>query len=132
MTRNNLITHTLNIILVSAMVLFLGYLPATAACQTGGNGSQSALTEGQLGDNLPRIGCGDDTSFIADIMKAVFGGLAVIAVVFIVIGGLRYTLSGGDANAVASAKKTILYAVLGLVLGVLVFFITSFITSVVG
>lgn len=121
-------------IIILATALFIGVgsvKPALAACQTGGTGSQSALTADQLGPNLPRIGC-DDTSLLETTMKTAFGALAVISVVFIVIGGLRYTLSGGDGNAIASAKKTILYAVVGLVLGVSVFFIMNFIANVVG
>lgn len=76
---------------------------------------------------LPTWGCGNNTSIVQTITQLAFGSLATISLLFIVIGGLRYALSGGDSNAIASAKKTILYAVIGLVLGISVFIITSFI-----
>ena len=54
----------------------------------------------------------------------------VVAVIFIIIGGIRYTTSGGSQKALEGAKKTIIYAVAGLVLslsayGILVFIQTQ-------
>lgn len=49
---------------------------------------------------------------VISLALAVLGGIAVI---MIVIGGIRYTLSGGDAGQTKSAKNTILYSVIGLV-----------------
>lgn len=51
-----------------------------------------------------------------DIFSLIVG---VIAVVMIIIGGLKYITSGGDSNSVSSAKNTLLYAVIGLVVVVL-------------
>ncbi len=48
---------------------------------------------------------------------SIFVGVA--AVIMVIIGGLKYTTSAGDANKVNSAKNTILYAVAGLLLAVL-------------
>ncbi|MCB9822842.1 hypothetical protein H6800_01040 [Candidatus Nomurabacteria bacterium] len=76
---------------------------------------------------LPTYGCGSDTSIIQTLTKLAFGALTMLSLLFIVIGGMRYALSGGDGNAIATAKKTIMYAVIGLVLGISVFVITSFI-----
>lgn len=44
---------------------------------------------------------------------AIAGGIA--AVIIIIIGGLQYVLSTGDATRTNSAKNTILYALIGLV-----------------
>lgn len=51
-------------------------------------------------------------SQIIDILSLVVG---VVAVVMIIIGGLRYVTSGGDSGNVTGAKNTILYAVVGLI-----------------
>lgn len=96
-------------------------------CQTNPKGVLSATDIG-----LPTYGCGKDRSIIETVLQLVFGALAVFSLLFIVIGGLKYTLSGGDSNAIASAKNTILYAVVGLVLGVSVFTIIGFVFSQVG
>ena len=53
--------------------------------------------------------------------------LGAIAVVMIVIGGIRYTTSNGDSSAITSAKNTILYAVVGLVVAILSYALVNFI-----
>ncbi len=40
---------------------------------------------------------------------------AIIAAIFLVIGGVRYITSSGDEEAADKAKNTILYAVIGLI-----------------
>ncbi|SRR6266496_4109826 len=52
-----------------------------------------------------------------------------ISALMIVIGGLRYTLSGGDQGSISSAKNTILYAVIGLVLSLTSFAIVNFVLT---
>ncbi|MFZ2545317.1 MAG: pilin [Candidatus Saccharimonadales bacterium] len=53
--------------------------------------------------------------------------LGAIAVVMIVIGGIRYSTSNGDASATKGAKDTILYAVVGLVVAILAYAIVNFV-----
>jgi hypothetical protein len=43
----------------------------------------------------------------------------VASIIMIVIGGIKYAASGGDSNAISSAKNTLLYAVVGLVIALL-------------
>lgn len=52
-----------------------------------------------------------------------------VAVIMIVVGGLRYVLSGGDSSAVNGAKNTLLYAVVGLVVTVMSYAIVNFVLS---
>jgi len=42
--------------------------------------------------------------------------VGVIAVIMIIVGGVKYITSGGDAGNVTGAKNTILYAIIGLVI----------------
>lgn len=42
--------------------------------------------------------------------------VGIVAVVMIIIGGLRYVTSGGSDTNVTSAKNTILYAIIGLII----------------
>ncbi len=58
--------------------------------------------------------------------------LGAISVIMIIIGGLRYTLSGGDAAGVKSAKDTILYALVGLVVAIFAFAIVAFVIERTG
>lgn len=55
--------------------------------------------------------------------------VGAVAVVMIVVGGLKYTLSGGDASGVKGAKDTIIYAVVGLVIAVFAYSIVNFVLS---
>jgi ABC-type Na+ efflux pump permease subunit len=45
----------------------------------------------------------------------------------IVVGGIRYTTSNGNASQVKEAKDTILYAVVGLVVAIMSFSIVNFV-----
>lgn len=51
--------------------------------------------------------------------------VGVIAIVFVVWGGIQFIMAGGDADKVTKAKNTILYAILGVVVIVLAFAIVN-------
>jgi hypothetical protein len=53
--------------------------------------------------------------------------VGVVAVIMIIIGGLKYITSGGDSGNITGAKNTILYAVIGLVVVALAQFIVKFV-----
>ena len=67
------------------------------------------------------LNCGesDDTSSLAEtIFKIINAGLILVAaaaLVAIIIGGIYYIISMGDTNKTETAKKAILYAVIGLI-----------------
>ena len=56
----------------------------------------------------------DDT--LIGILNAIVGLLAIVAIIVIVIGGVTYMTSAGDAGKIQKAKATILYAVIGLII----------------
>ncbi len=55
--------------------------------------------------------------------------VGIISIVMIIIGGLKYITSGGDAGNIGTAKNTILYAIVGLVVVVLAQVIVQFVLS---
>lgn len=61
---------------------------------------------------------------IINIFSLVVG---VIAVIMIIIGGLKYILSGGDSGNVTGAKNTILFAIVGLIIVALAQIIVRFV-----
>jgi hypothetical protein len=81
--------------------------------------------------------CTDDSSAATNkvntILKLVINifslVVGVVAVIMIIIGGLRYILSGGDSGNITAAKNTILYAVVGLVIVALAQFIVRFVLA---
>ena len=60
------------------------------------------------------------------ILNIVIGLVGFIAVIFIIIGGISYMTSSGESAKVEKAKKTILYAVIGLVICILASAIVNF------
>ena len=64
---------------------------------------------------------------IINTMLYIVGALAVIMIVY---GGVRYTISAGDAKQVEAAKNTILYSVIGLIVAILAGAIVNFVTGV--
>lgn len=58
--------------------------------------------------------------------------VGAVAVIFIIMGGIRFILSGGDPKKLDQAKKTIAYSILGLILVLLSFFIINFIAKATG
>jgi len=64
---------------------------------------------------------------IQNITNFLLMAIGVIAVIMIIIGGIRYAVSGGDENGTRAAKDTILFAVIGLVIALLAYAIVSFV-----
>ncbi len=53
---------------------------------------------------------------VANVLSIVLG---IISVFVIMVGGIKYVLSGGDPSKTNNARSTILYAVIGLVVAAL-------------
>ena len=63
---------------------------------------------------------------ITNVLLFVIGAISVI---MLIIGGIRYVVSGGDSGAVTSAKNTILYAVIGIVVAILAYALVNFVIT---
>jgi len=66
---------------------------------------------------------------ITGILNGIIGGLGIIAVIFIIIGGINYLTSAGDTGKLEKGKKTILYACIGLAICVLAFAIVNWVIN---
>lgn len=53
--------------------------------------------------------------------------VGIIAVIMVIVGGLKYITSSGESSNVSSAKNTILYAIIGLIVVVLAQVIVRFV-----
>ncbi len=74
---------------------------------------------------LPKAEATSDSLYT--IFTVVIGTLASVALLIIVIAGLRYILSGGDPATMAKAKNAVLYALIGLVVAMAAFSIVTFV-----
>ena len=55
--------------------------------------------------------------------------VGIVAVIMLIVGGIKYVISGGDSKKVTDAKNTVLYAIIGLVVAFLAFAIVNFVIS---
>ena len=92
----------------------------------------TSLATGEKGvgvDITPIEGGGNLTTSVTTIMNAIVGALALVAVVVIIMGGVKYMTSNGDAGKVKTAKDTILYGLIGLVVCALAAAIVNFVIA---
>ena len=66
-----------------------------------------------------------------DFVNIMLFAVGILAVIMLIWGGIRYVLSGGDSGAVSSAKKTILYAVVGVIVAILAYAIVNFVITTI-
>jgi len=108
-----------------AMVLGVGVMSAVPAgaikvfedCPAGSTSSVCAAKDETI--NTP----------VQTLINTLLMAIGIIAVIMIIVGGIRYTLSNGDASQIKSAKDTILYAVVGLVVAMLAYAIVNFVVG---
>lgn len=76
--------------------------------------------------------CGiDPGSMITSTIQWVIGIAGVVSAIFIVYGGISYTMSAGDPSKVKKAKDMILYALIGLTIVALAEIITAFVSNMI-
>jgi hypothetical protein len=63
---------------------------------------------------------------VINLLSLVVG---IVAVIMIIVGGLKYITSSGDSSNVGSAKNTILFAVVGLVIVLMAQVIVRFVIN---
>jgi glucose uptake protein GlcU len=119
------------LLIVPALVLSLGAAPVYAqatGCDVVTTGGISHGAECAKPTNAPSQLFGPNSIFVTvtNIMLFIIGAIAVI---MLIIGGIRYVVSAGDQNAVTSAKNTILYAIIGIVVAFLAYAAVNFVST---
>lgn len=67
--------------------------------------------------------------YLNRVINVVLGVLGVVTVAMIIMGGIQYTTSSGDAAKAQKAQKTIIFGVVGLVIALLAFAIVNFVLT---
>ncbi len=89
-------------------------------------GAEAARANGMPADLIGTSGV------FTKITNTVLFAVGIISVIMLIVGGLRYIISGGDSKKVTDAKNTIMYAIIGLIIAILAFAIVNFVISAVG
>lgn len=79
-------------------------------------------------DGCPSDLFGDNGAF-KQVTNTILYIVGIVAVIMLIIGGIKYVVSGGDSKKVTDAKNTVLYAIIGLVIAFLAFAIVNFVIS---
>lgn len=120
--------------LIAAIALVLG-LTGLTALPTFAEPSICEM-EGVSEEVKQASGCPGATSYdvgdaIQWIINRIILVLGIVAVIAIIIGGVLYMASAGDAGKLKKAKDTILYACIGLIVCVLAAAIVNFVIGII-
>lgn len=89
--------------------------PLADACRNNGGSAICKNDDEQAGNLI-------DT--LVDVLLYVVG---ILAVIMIIVGGIMYTISGGDAGKVTKAKNTLTYAIVGLLVAFIAFALVNWV-----
>ncbi len=104
----------LGALMTGALTLFSAIPEAAAATPLIEPGDNPAQTEG------------DFRTIVLTILQYFLGFLGLLAVIMVIFGGVTYVSSAGNDEAVAKAKKIIMYSIIGIVVILLAFAIVNF------
>jgi hypothetical protein len=121
----------LKLLVVGGLLLsfFLCVQIKTAHAQTAAEQVCAGLGAAVGGDGT----CTDPegSSSLSDTVKNAINVLSlvvgIVAVIMVIIGGMKYVSSQGDSSGIASAKNTIIYALVGLIIVALAQVIVRFV-----
>jgi len=114
----------LAVLLVPVVALGVSAVTSGGAvfADTTAQGIQSGIDA--TGNSSPQTNLTDVFKTVVNVLLFVIGAIAVI---MLIVGGLRYVLSAGNSTAVTAAKNTILYAIIGLVVAFLAYAIINWV-----
>lgn len=99
--------------------------------------SPTQALAGLFGDppNIEGMANGDDPNAIRqsviDVLQTILSFMALIAVIFIVIAGIRLVVSQGEEGEKDKAKKTIIYVIIGLIVILFAKAIVQFVATLI-
>ena len=125
---NIFISSSIATLAIMGGILFVPSAVSAADCtingQVGINDGANCAKGNKVADNL--AGQGGIFQTIVNILLFLVGAVAVI---MLIIGGLRYITSDGDSGRITQAKQTVLYAIIGLIVAILAYAIVNFVIS---
>ncbi len=116
--------NALKIVLAILMVGIVAVASiAPASAMTLQEGAEAARCDGCPADLF------GDKGVFKQVTNTILYIVGIIAVIMLIVGGIKYVVSGGDSKKVTDAKNTVLYAIIGLVISFLAFAIVNFVVA---
>lgn len=104
------------------------FLIAAPVMALGESGAQGGI-EAARGAGAPGNLANGDGSIVQRVINIMLWVVGVLSVIMLIVGGVRYIISGGQKDSVTAAKNTILYAIIGLLVAVFAYAIIRFVLS---
>lgn len=119
--------------LIAIVMTFLALAvphPAYAVCGEGAKTpkGQVLIGAGQAGNDCKGVQVNNTVSAAVEILSIVVG---IAAVIMIIVSGFKYVTSSGDSGSIASAKTTLIYALVGLAIAALAQVLVRFVLNTV-
>lgn len=100
---------------------------AADACDSSASGGISGGAACAKTDDQRAELFGGEGSIFKIITNTLLFIIGAVAVIMLIYGGIRYTISGGESASVTAAKNTILYAVVGIIVALLGFALVNWV-----
>lgn len=78
-----------------------------------------------VGDNIQNDASLEDV--VSNVINTMLFVIGIISVIMLIVGGIRYVISGGNQSQVEGARNTILYAIVGLVVAFVAWGVVNFV-----
>lgn len=96
------------------------------------NSIRIALVGGSGGfGNCTSSICIDPNTMVTNAIQWAIAMAGIVAVIFVIYGGISYTTSAGDPSKLQKAKTMIIYALIGLAIVALAEVITAFVSNII-
>ena len=115
--------------ILTAGILMIGLLGVFTPVVSAANGINICSDGNENSVYCKNKGSGETqvNGIIKTIVEVLLTAVGAISIIMIVIGGILFALSSGDAQKAAKARSTILYAVVGLIVSVFASAIVNFV-----
>lgn len=122
---------------LASIGLFVGGAMPVFAQATPGSNALGCGAAGELKNGLaPNGACTTGTDPEARVQNVIKLAIrifqiivGIIAIFYVITGGLKYITSGGDSGSIGTAKNTILYAAIGLIVVALAEVVVQFVLT---
>lgn len=114
------------------MVAFAAVLGLMTALSTTSVFAADCTSTTSIQDGVDCIGGNIDNntdlqSVITSVVNTMLFVIGIISVIMLIVGGIRYVVSGGNQSQVEGARNTILYAIVGLVIAFVAWGVVNFV-----
>lgn len=115
--------------MMSVLGVGAGNASAAVSCPAGSARGKGASASTYAECNIEMDGQPDLWDTVQTILNVIVGCVGIVAVAVIILGGVTFVTSQGDAGKVAKAKNTIIYGIVGLIVAILAFAVVNFILT---